>query len=175
MRTVLLSVFACLFSAIFTGCAYKPLATVDHVDLGHYTGTWYEVARFDQWFERDCVNVTAQYAVRPDGRIDVLNSARLGFADGPVKQAKGEARIVDTQTNAKLRVWFFWPFEGDYWILRLAPDYSAAVVGSPNRQTLWFLSRQPTMDEGRYEEWRKSLAPDGFDMSRLIRTTQNAK
>lgn len=77
MRAVSFVVLAILFPAICTGCAYKPLATVDHVDLDRYAGTWYEVARFDQWFERDCVDVTAQYTARPDGNIDVLNSPRL--------------------------------------------------------------------------------------------------
>lgn len=72
-------------------------------------------------------------------------------------------------------MWFFWPFEGDYWILRLAPDYSAAVVGSPDRATLWFLSRKPIMEAGLYEEWNKSLAGDGFDMSNLSRTHQSSK
>jgi len=175
MRVIWFCVLANLFAAIFTGCAYQPLATVEHVDLDRYTGTWYEVARFDQWFEKDCVNVTAQYTVRSDGKINVLNSAHLGTDDGPVKQAKGVARVVDSQTNAKLRVWFFWPFEGDYWILRLTPDYSAVVVGSPDRRTLWFLSRKPAMDESLYEEWRRSLAADGFDLSKLIRTAQSSK
>ena len=161
--------------ACFTGCSQAPLATAEKVDLTRYVGTWYEIARFDQWFEKDAAAVTAEYRARPDGSIDVINSCHKGSIDGPVEQAKGVARVVDPQTNAKLKVWFFWPFEGDYWILRFAPDYSAAAVGSPDRKTLWFLCRSTTMDVKLYEEWTRSLAADGFDVSRLTRTEQPAK
>ena len=159
----------------FGGCAYPPLATVEKVDLARYAGTWYEIARFDQWFEKDAAAVTAEYRPCPDGKIDVINTCHKGSIAGPVEQAKGEARVADPQTNAKLKVWFFWPFEGDYWILRLTPDYSAAAVGSPNRKTLWFLSRTPTMDPTLYDEWVRSLAADGFDISQLKRTEQPAR
>jgi len=80
--------------------------------------------------------------------------------------------VVDAPANSKLKVSFFWPFEGDYWILRLTPDYSAAAVGSPDRKTLWLLSRTSTMDAAVYDEWTRELSEDGFDVSHLIRTEQ---
>jgi len=106
------------------------LQTVPNVDLTRYVGRWYEIARYPAWFEKDCASdVTATYTALSGGKIEVLNECRQ--ADGQVKRSKGTARVVDKRTNAKLKVTFFWPFSGNYWIIDLAPDYSYAVVGEP--------------------------------------------
>jgi apolipoprotein D and lipocalin family protein len=166
--------------AACTGCAASttqrlrlpPLRTVSHVDLGRYVGTWYEIASFPQSFQRGCTATTATYTVRGDGDIDVLNRCRLGSLDGKEKSARGRARVVDRTTNAKLRVSFFRPFWGDYWIIDLASDYSYAVVGHPGRDYLWILSRTPTMDEPTYQGIVTRLREQGYDTSRLVRTPQ---
>jgi len=124
---------------------------VSDVDLERYTGKWYEIASFPQHFQRGCVASTATYTLRDDGRIDVLNECRDQSFDGELRQAEGIAWIVDpSQSRAKLKVQFFWPFSGDYWIIDLDPDYRYAVIGHPSREYLWILSRTPTMQPDLY-------------------------
>lgn len=121
--------------------AATPLTTVPSVDLNRYAGVWFEVARFENSFEKGCVGVTATYGRNPDGTISVTNRCRMKTLDGEENVAEGVARVVDTTTNAKLAVSFFWPFEGDYWVIGLAEDYSWALVGEPSGRYLWILSR----------------------------------
>ena len=149
--------------------------TVDHVDLDRYIGRWYEIARFEQKFQKGCVGVTADYSIRDDGKIGVLNTCIADTLDGEVSTAEGYAYVKDEETNAKLRVTFFWPFFGDYWIFELADDYSYAVVGSPDRDSLWFLSRTPQISEILFQDLSARMTAKGFDMTRLQRTLQKAK
>ena len=152
--------------------------TVPRVDLARYAGDWFEVARFPNRFQTDCAgDVKASYARRQDGRIDVVNRCRL--ADGTVKEAQGVARVVDTATSAKLKVRFapaflsFLPFVwGDYWVIGLAPDYSWAVVGSPDREYLWVLSRSKILPTSQYDAAIAAARANGFDVSRLVPTDQ---
>lgn len=164
------------FAAILVFCASaqagEPLQTVPKVDLPRYLGTWYEIASFPQWFQKGCTATTATYSLRPDGDIAVRNACRKNTLDGPPDEAKGRAYIADKTTNAKLRVTFFWPFFGDYWVIDLAPDYSYAVVGHPSRDYLWILSRQPKMDPAVYEAILSRLKAQGYDLSRLQKTLQ---
>jgi apolipoprotein D and lipocalin family protein len=136
------------------------------VDLPRYLGRWFEVARYDQRFERGCEAATANYTLRSDGQIDVFNRCRK--RDGTFKEARGIARIVDGHTKAKLKVSFFGPFYGDYWILDHADDYSWSIVGEPSGRYLWILSR----DAHRPDEQLRSLvsraAALGYDTSMLL-------
>ena len=111
------------------------------------------------------------YLLRDDGTVGVLNSCRK--SDGTITSNKGTAKVVDPATNAKLKVTFFWPFSGDYWILDLAPDYSYAVVGEPSRKYLWILSRTPQMDEATYREITERIRFLGYDPARLLKTKQS--
>lgn len=154
------------------GTAYPPLPVVDYVDLSRYAGRWYEIARYPNSFERGCVGVTADYTLRDDGRIEVVNTCIESSLDGPIRTIRGSARVVDSTTNAKLKVRFFWPFEGDYWIIDLDEDYSYAVVGAPSRKFLWILSRGPQMDEGTYEGIIGSLPAYGYDPAQLMLVPQ---
>lgn len=149
-----------------------PLEVVTSVDLDRYLGRWYEIASYPAWFQKECTATTADYSLREDGFIKVVNSCRKSSLDGKLKQAKGRAKVVDTTTNAKLKVSFFWPFWGPYWIIDLDPDYQWAVVGTPNRKYLWILSRTPQMDEAVYEEILSRLQAQRFDPARLNRTLQ---
>jgi apolipoprotein D and lipocalin family protein len=157
-------------------CAGKPLPpeTVSHVDLNHYLGTWYEIASIPNRFQQHCrANTMARYARLADGHIEVINSCLA--ADGTVDRAQGIARVVDSGSNAKLEVSFVslfgWrPFWGDYWILDLAPDYSHAIVGTPDRRYGWILSRTPTIDTDTRRQIDVRLRAAGYDTSAFVGT-----
>lgn len=160
--------------------ADSELPTVSHVDLTRYMGRWYEVARLPNRFEQNCVgDVTADYAVLPGGRLSVVNQCRV--ADGRLIAAHGVARLANPAgTTAKLKVRFapawlgFLPFVwGDYWVLALAEDYSWAVVGAPDRQYLWVLSRTPGMAESQIDTLLAKVIPLGFDVSKVVRVPHN--
>ena len=116
------------------------------MDLDRYLGTWYEIARYPAWFQKNCTAVKAEYTLRDDGLIKVVNSCRKGTLDGKPKQSNGRAKVVDTTSNAKLKVSFFGPFWGPYWIIDLDPDYPWAVVGVPKPQVPVDLD-SPEMDK----------------------------
>ncbi len=141
---------------------------VEKVDLACYMGTWHEIARFPNRFQRGCTCTTASYTLRPDGRVKVVN--RCGTAAGPAKQSEGWAKVADPVSNAKLKVTFFWPFFGDYWILALDPDYRHVLVGTPNRKFLWILAREPRLAEPVYQGLVARASALGFEVSRLERT-----
>jgi apolipoprotein D and lipocalin family protein len=148
------------------------LQTVPHVDLTRYVGRWYEIARYPTRFEKDCASdATATYIQLSGGKIEVLNECRK--ADGQMKGSKGTARVVDKRTNAKLKVTFFWPFSGKYWIIDLAPDYSYAVVGEPDRKYLWILGRSCELTESVYGQIVTRVRELGYDPSGLKKTRQN--
>jgi len=132
-------------------------------------GTWFEIASFPQRFQKGCTDSRAEYRVRTEGDVEVLNSC---LRDGKVDTAKGKAWVVDRATNARLKVSFFWPFRGDYWIIELGRDYEYAVVSAPSRKYLWILSRMPKMEEQRYQEIVGRLKDRGFDVAMLKRTEQ---
>jgi lipocalin/uncharacterized protein YbjT (DUF2867 family)/ligand-binding SRPBCC domain-containing protein len=157
--------------------ALPPVRTVPFVDLKRYAGDWFEIARFPNRFQRQCLgDVRASYARRPDGRLDVVNRCRT--ADGQT-EARGVARVVDEESFARLKVRFapswlsFLPLVwGDYWIVGLAPDYSWAVVGDPGRDYLWVLARTPDLNEDAVAAARAAARASGFNVDRLVRTSQ---
>ncbi len=157
---------------LFTGCftKYPNLQTVKQVDIEKYKGTWYEIARFEHFFEKGCKNVTATYELQKDGYIKVINRCIM-IEDGEKKEALGVAYAVD-KTNSKLKVSFFKPFYGDYYIIDLADDYSYALVGSPSREYLWILSREKTISESLKRDILKKLPTLGFDSNKFIWTIQ---
>lgn len=162
-----------LAAALFGAChARRPepdLPVVPKVDLARYAGVWHEIARYPHRFQQDCYASQATYTPRSDGRIDVLNECRQGAPDGPRRTAEGVAAVADPTTNAKLRVSFFWPFYGDYWVIDLGPEYEYAVVGHPSRKYLWILSRTPTLPPATYEAILARLRAVGYDTDKLIR------
>ena len=168
--SLMISLFACASNH------HPPLETVESVDLNRYLGKWYEIARFEQRFQKGCTATTAEYSKNNDGTIKVVNRCRLNSPDGKLKEAIGKARVVDKETNAKLKVQFFlrWlPLNflaGDYWIIELGDDYEYAMVGAPNREYLWFLARTATIDETLYMELVQKAENHGFDTSKLLVT-----
>lgn len=171
---------AFLLLALIAACAKPPvnrsdevpLTTVDFVDLDRYTGRWYEIARFPNSFEEGCEGVTAEYARRDDGLISVVNTCRKGGVDGEADVANGRARIVDTESNAKLEVSFFGPFWGDYWVIGLADDYSLSLVGEPQGRYLWILSRTPEISDEVRAGALEKLQSLGYNTSALYFTKQ---
>lgn len=158
----------------------EPLRPVNGVDLNRYSGKWYEIAKYPNRFQRQCIaNTTAQYTVKQNGRIEVLNSCTK--KDGSTDSAKAEGKIGDKKNNAKLKVRFapgftsWLPFVwANYWVIDLAEDYSYAVVSEPGRDYFWILSRTPTMDEAKYQAVITRAEAMGFDAKRIVRTPQNA-
>lgn len=140
------------------------------VDITRYLGRWYEIARYEQGFQKDCDGVTADYALRDDGKISVLNTCRK--PDGKIKQAKGRAKIVDVATGAKLKVSFFGPFYGDYWVLDHADDYSWAIVGEPSGKYLWILAREAQPGPAKVEMLIGRVKAMGYSTTMLRITKQ---
>ena len=173
---ILIGIFASVSPLLAVAAdAPPPLQTVSHVDVNRYMGKWYEIASFPQWFQKNCTAVSATYALRKDGDVDVLNECRDKTLDGKLRNAKGKAWIVDRASNAKLKVRFFWPFSGDYWIIDLGAEYQYAVVGHPKRNYLWILSRSRQMDPAVYEGILERLKQQHYDLTRLNTTLQPAE
>ncbi|MCT4642921.1 MAG: lipocalin family protein [Bacteriovoracaceae bacterium] len=169
----LLLVSCSLFSA-----KHAPLPTVENVDIHKYLGTWYEIARFDQKFQKNCTAVTATYTLRKNGSVNVLNKCRKYNINGKLKKAKARAWITDKNTNAKLKVQFFLrfikinAFAGNYWILALGDNYEYAMIGDPSRKYLWILSREKTLPEDTYNMLTSKAHELGFDITKLQMTPQ---
>ncbi|MGZ7061160.1 MAG: lipocalin family protein, partial [Candidatus Angelobacter sp.] len=121
----------------------------------------------------DCASdATADYELRPNGKVGVVNTCRK--SDGRIKKASGSAKVVHP-SNARLKVTFFWPFYGDYWIIGLDANYRWAVVGEPGRKYLWILSRTPQMSESDYQQAVEQARAAGYDPARLMKTPQSAR
>lgn len=158
--------------------APAPLQTIAALDLPRYMGTWYEIARYPNWFQKKCVSDTrAEYSLQPDGRVQVINRCRE--QDGALSEAFGVARQIGAADSAQLDVRFapawlsFLPMVwGDYWVIDLDPDYQLVAVSEPGREYLWVLARTPDVDASAYEALLDRLAARGFDPRRLERTRQ---
>jgi len=140
------------------------------VELQRYLGRWYEIARYEQGFQKGCEGVTADYSLRDDGLIRVLNTCRK--PGGKISDAEGRAKVVDMATNAKLKVSFFGPFFGDYWVLDRADDYSWAIVGEPSGRYLWLLAREAVPAPDKVGAVYARAGALGYDTSLLLRTKQ---
>lgn len=171
---LLASLFATAgLSAHAEGPAAPSLAAVSHVDLQRYAGKWFEIARYPNRFQRACQSdATAVYTLLKNGKVQVVNACRK--SNGSTKDVSGTAKVVDA-SNARLKVTFFWPFYGDYWIIGLDPDYRWAVVGGPGRKYLWILSRTPRMTDADYQKALDAVRRAGYDPARLVKTLQTAR
>jgi apolipoprotein D and lipocalin family protein len=165
---ILMSLFGCESSN------YAPLDVVDKVDVNRYIGKWYEIAMLPNSFQKGCNCTTAEYSIIDAETIRVINSCRKDSTNGELDQVNGKAFVVEGSNNAKLRVQFFWPFRGDYWIIDLDKDnYQYAVVGAPSRKYLWILSRTPKMDEQLFNSLVDKCKSKGFDVNKLLKTNQD--
>ena len=142
------------------------------VDLDRYLGKWYEFARYENRFERGCEAVTAEYGKRPDGLISVLNVCQQGRVGGEQRSSTGRAKVTPGSNNARLRVSFFGPFWGDYWVLDHADDYSWSIVGEPSGKYLWILTREPKPTEPLSQMLLARARSLGYDTT-MLRLTQH--
>lgn len=175
--TVRIILTAGLFAGIAAalGCTiHPPLITARYVDLSRYAGTWYEIARFPEWFERDCVATQAHYTPLEDGTIKVVNQCRIGSFGGELRSIEGTAHVVEPSSNARLKVKFGVLARGDYWIIEVDQEYRSALVGTPDRNHLWILSRTPVMSDEAYRTLRSRAADQGFPVEHLLKTPQPA-
>lgn len=170
----MMTVISALVAGVIAKKVHKPLATAPAVDLERYTGTWYEIARLPEKYERDCASdVTATYELTIDGGLRIVNRCR--WRDGSLKRAIGRAEVADPETNARLRVSFapqlldMLPFVwSNYHIIDVASDYTSAIVGTPDRSHLWLLAREPTVTEEVRSAFVAKALGQGFDTSQLI-------
>jgi apolipoprotein D and lipocalin family protein len=162
-----------IFSFSTTIAMSQSLQTVPFVDLKKYAGKWYEIAAFPQRFQKGCHCTTAEYTLTDKGYVIVENRCNKNSSNGKQSYIKGKAFVEENSGNAKLKVQFFWPFKGKYWIIDLADDYSYAVIGHPNKKYLWILSRTPHMPETLYQQIIARIKANGFDLSKIKITDQN--
>lgn len=155
------------------GCSssnYLPLETVKNVNISKYLGKWYEYASIPNNFQKGCECTSAEYSLIDSTTIRVINKCKK---DNEFDDVEGKAFIVEESNNAKLKVQFFWPFKGDYWIIELDDNYQYAVVGTPNRKYLWILSRTPNLSENIYQSLLKKIAEKNFEITQIKKTNHN--
>lgn len=162
-----MALLASLSSGCFMFGGGEPLEVVEKVDIERYMGIWYEIAKYPNSFEAGCFAVTAEYTLRDDGSVTVHNVCRSEDGQSIERTITGFATVADKETNAKLTVYFFYPFGAPYWIIDLDQEYRYAVVGDPTRSFLWILSRTPTLDEETYNGILSRLPAKGYDPARL--------
>jgi apolipoprotein D and lipocalin family protein len=150
----------------------QTIQTVPHVDLNKYAGKWFEIASYPQRFQKGCHCTTAEYTLSEKGYVIVENRCNRDSINGKQSYIKGKAFVEKNSGNAKLKVQFFWPFKGKYWIIDLADDYTYAVVSHPNKKYLWILSRTPKINDDTYRQIISRLKEKGFDVTKLQITKQ---
>jgi apolipoprotein D and lipocalin family protein len=175
-KITLLSVLLIFSRQLKAQDSNQPPETVKFVDINKYLGLWYEIAKIPNRFQKNCSgNTTAEYKLRDDGKIDVINTCTE--SNGEKNEAKGVAKIVDKKTNSKLEVSFFSilgirPVWGDYWIIGLDKNYEYAIVGHPKRKYGWILSRKPVLSKEKLDEAFNILKLRGYDTSKFVFTSQ---
>ena len=159
-----------IFVLLLTGCVNVPenITPVDNFQIARYLGQWYEIARLDHSFERGLTSVNAEYSLRPDGGIRVINRG-YSQKEKKWKEIEGKGYFVDRQDMGFLKVSFFGPFYGSYVVFDLdRKNYSYALVCGPDRSYLWILARSPKMDDKLKKRLVDKAAASGFDITQLI-------
>lgn len=162
------SIYYFIILLLFTACGggELPLETVDQVDLEKYMGKWYEVERLPNKFEAGLKCVTAEYRLLDDGNIRVLNSG-IDEESGELKSSEGLAKSANEAAPGELKVSFFRPFYGDYFIMELDENYQCVLVGAPSREFLWILSRTPTLDDNTVSDLKIKAELAGFPVEQM--------
>lgn len=173
MKNSIVSIIILLiFSSVYS---QKVPSVVSTVDLKRYQGLWYEIARLPNFFERKLKCTSATYSLRNDGKITVINAGNYITDPKKSTSTKGVAWIPDTNSPGKLKVQFFWPFAGDYWIMYLEKDYKYVLVGDPANKYLWILAREKKMDEPTYKKLLQKAIDNGYDVKTIIKVEQNCE
>ena len=148
------------------------LTTVQEVDIARYAGQWYEIARLPNSFEKGLECVTATYTIKKNDKIEVLNKGYSIEKPGKLSTAKGRAWVPALEFPGRLKVSFFWPFAGNYYIISLDEDYKYALIGDPSRKYLWVLSRSKVLDNAIYTELLDIAKVNDFDIDNIIKVNQ---
>jgi apolipoprotein D and lipocalin family protein len=152
---------------LFSCGSSRQLATVEKLDLNQYSGTWYEIARLPNSFETGLECITATYTIMENGKVEVLNKG-WNEEDNEWKSVKGSAKRPNEQKPGELKVTFFWPFYGAYYVMWIDDDYNYALVGHPNRKYLWILARNPICDESVLERMKAHATDEGFEVDKMV-------
>jgi len=171
MKRIVFSFIAMSF--MLAASSQKGPSVVSTVDLKRYMGKWYEIARLPNFFEKKLKCISATYTLRDNGKITVLNEGNLITDPAKTSSSEGVAWAPDKKSPAKLKVQFFWPFSGDYWIMYLDDEYRYVLVGDPDNKYLWILSRERTMDENTYSMLLQKAIDNGYDVKPIIRVEHN--
>jgi apolipoprotein D and lipocalin family protein len=165
-RNIFILLTIMVFSPVWS---QKLPSVVSSVDLSKYQGTWFEIARLPNFFEKKLKCISATYTIRDDGKITVLNKGN--FITEPHKESSstGIAWIPDKASPAKLKVQFFWPFSGNYWIMFLDKDYRYVLVGDPSLKYLWILCREKKLEESTYRMLLQKASDNGYDLTSIIK------
>lgn len=174
-----------LLAAVALGCVVmaacqsappqRPVALAPQVDLQRFMGSWYVIGNIPTPPERQAYDAVEHYALRDDGRIATTFTYRDGGFEQPVKTMTPVGTVVDRRSNAVWTMQFLWPFQADYRIMRIDPDYRHVVVGRDKRDYVWIMSRTPTMDEPTYRQLVSFVAAQGYDTGKLRRVPQTPK
>ena len=162
----------------FSAFAQEPLVPIAKLDVARYMGSWYEIAKYPNFFQRKCAsNTVAQYSPQADGTVSVFN--KCVQEDGKPIDALGQARQIGDATSPKLEVRFapawlsFLPFVwGNYWVIDIDADYQLVAVSEPKREYLWILSRTPEVSAKAYGELLARLEKTGFDLKKIEKSKQ---
>jgi apolipoprotein D and lipocalin family protein len=158
--------------SLFLMSPFPELKTVSNIDLQKYSGTWYEIARLPNSFEKDLKNITANYEIIDGTHVRVINKG-TNITSGKESIARGKAKIPNLNEPAKLKVTFFWPFYGKYWIFHLdEKNYQYALIGEPSRKYFWILARTSKIDDALYQSLLKIATDNSFDVSKVMKTPQ---
>ena len=159
--------------SLFSCKSTQNLSTVEKVDIKKYAGQWFEIARLPNSFEKGLNCVTATYTLKKNDKIEVLNKGYSTKDVGKFKTAKGTAWLPDSKYPGRLKVSFFRPFSGNYYIISLDEEYNYALVGDPSRKYLWILSRTKNLDDKVYSDLLELAKLNGFDIGNIIKVNQD--
>lgn len=164
----------CILSLI--GCAHRPSTTstdlASHVELSRFMGDWYVIANLPTVIEKNAYSAVESYQMDAKGRILTTFTFRKGSFDGPVKTYHPIGTVYNRDTNAEWRMQFLWPFKAAYLIHFVDDEYSTTIVGTPDRDHVWIMARQPRISEAAYEALVQRVAALGYDTSKLNRVPQ---
>lgn len=153
-------------------CQSQDLVTVKSLDVSKYAGTWYEIARLPNKFEKDLEFVTATYELMENGKIKVINRGISISKPDKKSEITGKAWVPNPDFPGRLKVQFFWPFAGAYWVIALDSNYRYALVGDPSRKYLWILSKDKQLNQETFEKLVQIAKENGFDTDKLLRVKQ---
>jgi apolipoprotein D and lipocalin family protein len=164
----------CLLLAAPQVSRAQTVSAVPTLDMNHFTGTWYEIARYPNKRQKECVKDTFTQIALADkpNQFQLVNACRTKTGDMDANDGTGKTHNKKS-TDGRLKVSFLWPFYAQYWVLALGPNDEWALVGSPNHKTLWIFSKTRTMSPEVLTAIEAKAASEGFPTTKLVMTHQD--